>query len=177
VPAAVRGFGSAGHLARRFAGALWPGGPNPADERWARQWCSDAEAALWSRLSGPDRRHAVGVARRVVRAGQTDRPVVAAALLHDIGKVVAGLGTYGRVIATAAGLAAGPQMAESWSQRRGFTRRAGLYLRHDELGAEMLAVAGSDPLTVTWAREHHLPAERWTLPQELARILKDADDE
>jgi hypothetical protein len=27
----------------------------------------------------------------------------------------------------------------------------------------MLAFAGSDPLTVAWAREHHRPAEDWTI--------------
>jgi hypothetical protein len=53
----------------------------------------------------------------------------------------------------------------------------GLYLRHPELGAEMLELAGSDPLTVTWAREHHLPRDRWTLPAPVADALKAADDD
>jgi hypothetical protein len=103
--------------------------------------------------------------------------VVAAALLHDVGKVPAGLGTYGRVVATLAGAAAGHKMAEAWTQGRGFTRKVGLYLRHPALGGDMLALAESDPLTVTWAREHHLPQEEWTLPPAVALVLKQADDD
>jgi hypothetical protein len=140
---------------------------------------SDREHALWRRMSRVDRRHAAGVAHRVERnlGHEATPPVVAAALLHDVGKVSARLGTYGRVVATVAGMAAGRQMAEAWTQRRGFTRRVGLYLRHAELGPDMLALAGSDPLTVTWAREHHRPAEEWTLPTHIATALKDADDD
>lgn len=128
-------------------------------------------------MSRPDRRHAIAVARRVEgRLGRdATRPVLAAALLHDVGKVDAGLGAYGRVVATVSGLVAGYGTAHAWSERRGFTRRVGLYLRHPELGADMLAMAGSDPLTVTWAREHHLPESEWTLASEVAGALKAAD--
>ena len=38
-------------------------------------------------------------------------------------------------------------------------------------------MAGSDPLTVAWAREHHLPADEWTIDPELAQALHDADDD
>jgi hypothetical protein len=130
-------------------------------------------------MSQVDRRHAVGVARDVERqlGDEAAKPVLAAALLHDVGKVSSGLGTYGRVIATLAGAAAGRSMAEAWTEGKGFTRRVGLYLRHGAIGADMLAMAGSDPLTVTWAKEHHLPEEEWTLPPAVARALKAADDD
>jgi hypothetical protein len=140
---------------------------------------SEGELALWRRMSRADRRHAVGVGRRVERAlgHEAARPVLAAALLHDVGKVAAGLGTYGRVVATLAGAAAGRRTAEVWTQGKGFTRKVGLYLRHPDLGADMLAMAGSDPLTVAWARQHHRPEGEWTLPPGVARTLKDADDD
>jgi hypothetical protein len=133
-------------------------------------------------MPAADRRHAVGVARRVDAAlpadGDVDRrPVLAAALLHDVGKTVSGLGTYGRVIATVSAAVAGRDQAEAWSETRGFTRRVGLYLRHPELGGDQLALAGSAPLTVAWAREHHLPPDRWTVPADLGEILKAADDD
>ena len=56
-------------------------------------------------MSRADRRHAAGVARRVEVAlgDEATRPVLAAALLHDVGKTESGLGTYGRVIATISG--------------------------------------------------------------------------
>jgi hypothetical protein len=167
------------HLVRRFAGSLRPGGPGAADEAWARSWLTEGEQRLWGRLSGADRRHAVGVARRVsdaLGAGAT-RPVLAAALLHDVGKLDAGLGTYGRVVATLSAAVAGREAAQQWSRSRGFTRRVGLYVRHPELGGDVLALAGSDPLTVAWAREHHLPADRWTVPGDVGAALKAADDD
>jgi len=169
----------AGHLTKRFFGSLWPKGPSRENEAWVRSVLSDDEVKLWRRMSRADRRHAVGVARRVeLQLGnEATKPVLAAALLHDVGKVAAGLGTYGRVVATVAGAAAGRSMAEAWTQGKGFTRKVGLYLRHGELGADMLALAGSDPLTVSWAREHHLPEEEWTLSASVAAALKAADDD
>jgi hypothetical protein len=161
------------HLARRFAGSLSPRPPASVDEAWARSQLGEGERAVWDRLSNPDRRHAVGVARDVVArlgAGAT-RPVVAAALLHDSGKLDSGLGTFARVGATV------------WAGLRGRERaavgpsRVARYLRHDELGAAALAAAGADPLTVAWAREHHLPAAAWTLDPAIAGALKAADDD
>jgi hypothetical protein len=168
-----------GHLARRFFGSLSPRRPSRVDEAWVAETLLPGERELWARMSRADRRHAAGVARRAQRALGADatRPVLAAALLHDAGKTAASLGTYGRVVATLARTATGPAMAEHWARRRGFTRKVGLYLRHPELGGDMLQLAGSDPLTVAWAREHHLPAERWTVPAAIATALKEADDD
>lgn len=170
-------MGSTRHLVVRFFGSLWPGPPSEADEAWATSHLLPAEVEVWAVLSNPDRRHAIGVARRTVAAlgGAADRPVVAAALLHDVGKADARLGTYGRVVATVAGRVAGRDMAPIWSTKRGFTRRVGLYLRHDDLGADRLALAGSDPLTVAWAREHHLPPAEWSVPAAVGQVLKAAD--
>ena len=130
-------------------------------------------------MSGADRRHAVGVAERVERAlgHEATRPVLAAALLHDVGKVESGLGTYGRVVATLSAKAAGRSMASTWRKQRGYARKVGLYLEHDQIGADLLELAGSDPLTVAWAREHHLPESEWTLDPHLAGALKAADDD
>ena len=169
----------AGHLVRRFLTSLRPGPVAPDDDAWARRQLLPGEVALWERMSRPDRRHAVEVARRVDdgMSGSAPRAVLAAALTHDVGKVEAGLGTYGRVVATLSGAVAGHDTASLWSARRGFTRRVGLYLRHPELGADMLQLAGSDPLGVAWAREHHLPEEQWTVPVDLGRRLAEADDD
>jgi hypothetical protein len=130
-------------------------------------------------MSGADRRHAVGVAERVERAlgHEATRPVLAAALLHDVGKIESGLGTYGRVVATLSAKAAGRGMASTWRKQRGYARKVGLYLEHDQIGADLLELAGSDPLTVAWAREHHLPESDWTIEPHLADALKAADDD
>jgi hypothetical protein len=142
-------------------------------------------------MSGPDRRHAVGVARKVAQqmgnsdGGGVSTAVLAAALLHDLGKVESGFGTTSRVLATVAAIAAGRDRVARWASRASpadgalsrWKRRAGLYVTHDRIGADLLAQAGSDYLVVTWAREHHLPAERWTVERGVANVLKDADDD
>ncbi|HZT65995.1 MAG TPA: HD domain-containing protein [Acidimicrobiales bacterium] len=167
------------HLARRFFGSLSPAAPRADDEAWARSQLLHGEARLWSAMAPADRRHAAGVARRVAAALGSDatRPIVAAALLHDVGKIDAGLGTAGRVVATVAGLAGGIERAEEWAGRPGPVGRVGRYLRHPQIGADLLRQAGSDPLTVAWAAEHHRPAARWTLPPRVADALKSADDD
>jgi hypothetical protein len=168
-----------GHLTRRFVGALRPGGPGRAAESWVAEQLSPRELELWRRMPGHDRRHAVGVARRVERSlgNEATRAVLAAALLHDVGKIESDLAVYGRVVATLSARLAGHEMAADWRRGRGFTRRVGLYLHHPDIGGDLLALAGSDPLTVAWAREHHLPEDEWTVPEEIGRALKDADDD
>lgn len=167
------------HLVARFVGSLWPGGPPRAAEAWVAYQLTAGEQALWHRLSGPDRRHAHGVARRVEATLGADatRPVLAAALLHDVGKLDSGLGTAGRVVATVAAAVVGRETVTGWADRRGPVRRLGRYLCHPELGGDRLARAGSDPLTVAWTRQHHTPADRWTIPRPLADALKAADDD
>ena len=161
------------HLTRRFVGSLSTRPPAPADEAWACESLLAGERAIWSRMSNTDRRHAVGVARHVVgRLGpEATRPVVAAALLHDSGKLDSGLGTFARVAATLWAGTLGRRRAAAGSGR------VARYLRHDELGAAALADAGADPLTVAWARQHHRPAAEWTVPAPLAAALKAADDD
>lgn len=158
------------HLARRLIGSLRPGGPTAADETWAQAHLTVGERAVWRSMSGGDRRHAVGVARTTVGelGPAAASEVVAAALLHDAGKVESGLGTVARVAATL--------LAEVRGRDR-VGGRFGAYLRHDTLGADLLRRAGSAPLTVTWAAEHHLPPARWTLDPRVARALKAADDD
>lgn len=174
-------MGSTVHLISRFVGSLRPGGPSADDRRWVEGRLGPAELALWRALSGPDRRHSVAVARRVDAALGVDATdaVLAAALLHDVGKLDAGLRTGGRVVATVSGrlVRRDPDVLRAWSRGGRIARRVGLYLRHPELGAERLAIAGSDPLTVAWAREHHRPPDRCTLPRAVADALRAADDD
>lgn len=165
------------HLAGRFFGSLRARPLNEAEAQRVTEWLSPAEMVLWRRMSKADQRHAFGVANTVsdVLGTAITTPIVRAALLHDVGKVAADLGTYGRVIATLSAKVAGYEMASVWVSKRGFTRKVGLYLEHDRVGADMLAMAGSDELVVAWAREHHWAEDRWSVPHEIGRVLRAAD--
>lgn len=170
-----------GHLVGRFFASLWPFGPKTATIAWVGEYLSAAEMSLWRASSKPDRRHSAAVARRLgtllADHEPVPREVVAAALLHDIGKNVSGLGTYTRVAATLSAAVAGRETAELWVKGGGITRRIGQYLLHPQLGADLLEMAGSDPLTVSWAREHHLPSEQWSVPAHFAQALDAADND
>lgn len=104
--------------------------------------------------------------------------MLAAALLHDSGKVVSGLRTPARVAATLVWAVVDHDKAPGWERDGGTIRRKlAEYRRHPEWGAQLLADAGADPLTISWAAEHHLPAERWTVPPAIGTVLKDCDDD
>jgi hypothetical protein len=172
-----------GHLARRFFGALRPGGPSQADRAWVESVLEPAEFALWARQPAHDQRHSAGVARQVEaalaggpHAGDTRWP--ACALLHDIGKLASGLGVFGRVLATLFGRATDGAVAD-WEEQRGLRRRIALYLRHPELGADMIELAGGRPEVAHWAAAHHDPArlDPPRLPAPVVQALVAADND
>jgi len=172
-----------GHLARRFVGALRPGGPPEADRAWVESVLEPEEYALWSRQPGQDRRHTVEVARRVEAAlaggpyaGDSRWP--ACALLHDIGKLASGLGVLNRVVATLAERATGGALSD-WEEHRGLRRRIALYVRHPEIGADMIRIAGGRAEVAHWAGAHHDRArlDPTLLPAPVVAALVEADND
>ena len=172
-----------GHLARRFFGALRPGGPSQEDRAWVEAMLEPAEFALWARQPGHDQRHSAGVARQVEAAlaggpHADDSRWPACALLHDIGKLASGLGVPARVLATLVERATGGAVAD-WEEHRGLRRRIALYLRHPELGADMIELAGGRAEVVHWAGAHHdrgrLDPSLMPAPVVKALVESDAD--
>ena len=167
------------HLVRRFFGSLRPGGPSSRNTQWVESVLSPSELALWRRMSGPDRRHSAQVARAVQQSLGTEAPteVLAAALLHDVGKIHSHLRTFGRVVATLTIKTAGRDEVASWSQVGGIHRRIALYQNHPAIGGDDLELAGSHPLTTAWTREHHREASEWSVPREYATVLDACDND
>jgi hypothetical protein len=127
-------------LARRFVGSWSRAEPAAEDVDWAVVNLTEAEWRLWSQMAVQDRRHSIEVARRFVSvAPAAAQPEIAGALLHDIGKQVAGLGTFARVVATIVG--------PHGSRFRD-------YHAHERLGAELLLAAGSHPATIELVLGH-----------------------
>ena len=141
------------HLARRFVGVAVAGaaGRRRRGVGRGRSCCRRARAVVAD--ADADRRHSIEVARRFAeRRPDATRAEMAGALLHDVGKVECGLGTFGRVAATVVG----PRTAGG----------SALYHDHEPIGADLAAAAGADPVTVALI-ERHGPA---------APALHDADE-
>ena len=78
-----------------------------------------------------------------------------------------------------AGAAAGHDMAEPWSQKRGVTRKFGLHLMHPELGASRIRMCDGSREAALWAEAHQDP-ELWPstgLPDVVIEALAGADDD
>jgi hypothetical protein len=170
-----------GHLARRFVGALRHGGPSREDRAWVEAVLEPAEFTLWARQPGHDQRHSAGVARQVEAAlaggpHADDSRWLACALLHDIGKLASGLGVGTRVLATLVGRATDGAVAD-WEEHRGLRRRIALYLRHHELGADMIQLAGGRVEVAHWAGAHHDRArlDPMLMPAPVVKALVAAD--
>lgn len=122
------------HLAKRFVTSLTAAPLTAPEVREVSDVLLPTEMQLFTQFSTADQRHALVVLRRfdAIAAGA---PVAArrAALLHDIGKIEAPLGTLARVSATLLG---------------GRTARFRAYHEHEARGAALVRSAGSDGQTV-----------------------------
>ena len=141
------------HLIKRACGSLSQSPPTPHDVAIVSKVLNTAEFVMWSQMQYRDQRHSIVVLRRfdvlVPAAVAADR---AAALLHDVGKNVSGLGFVARVIATLVG-----------PRGRIFSD----YHNHENLGAELLLVI-SDPRTVELVRG--------AVVDDVSLLLRAADD-
>ena len=150
---------------------------------WASSVLTTPERALWARLSAYEQDHAVQVARRVqrrlaatVHAGE-DR-WIAAALLHDVGKLESDLSRLERVAGTLASRVVSVATARRWaSSAGGNRRRVGAYLMHGEIGARMIRNAGGREEVARWAEVHQGYRDVATagLPAAVVEALLESD--
>ena len=171
-----------GRLFRRLADTLGGARASDTDRAWVASLLEPAELALWSRLSDHDQHHAIQVARSVERrlaetpyAG--DGRWLGVALLHDVGKREAGLGTLERALGTLIGKVTSVSTARRWAAEGGAKRRLGLYLTHGAAGAAAIRAAGGREEIAAWAEVHQaLPCPALALlPGPVIKALSDAD--
>ena len=144
---------------------------HPAEEAIVDRVLPPPARDLFRAMPVADRRHGLDVAARLVAAGQDDRDLLAAALLHDAGK-----GYRLRLWHRVAGVlveAVAPRLlrrlasAEPASWRHPFH----LYLHHDAISAEMAVAAGCAPRAGSFIRNQPAQADA-----PLQAALKVADD-
>ena len=141
------------HLVKRALSSLSRRPPSPHDVSIVSEVLNTAEFDVWSEMQYRDQRHSIVVLNRfdalVPGAVGAER---AAALLHDVGKNVSGIGFMLRIVATVVG-------------PRG--RRFSEYHNHERLGADLMRSI-SDPRTVALIGG--------STNDEVSRLLQAADD-
>jgi hypothetical protein len=141
------------HLIKRAFSSWSQAPPTPHDVAIALDVLNAAEFAAWSVMQHRDQRHSIAVLRRFDALRPTAvKSERAAALLHDVGKNVSGLGFVSRVVATVVG-----------PRGRRFTD----YHDHEKLGADLMRSV-SDPRTVALIGG--------IADDEVALLLQAADD-
>jgi hypothetical protein len=123
------------------------------------RWLPAAALPLFQSMSRADQQHALRVCRGLVARGCSDADMLAAALLHDVGKaggrvpfwtrpvIVLGKRCAPRLLAR---LAAYPRAGQPrWRRSLGYA------WWHAEIGADLAAEAGLSKLAVLYIRTHH----------------------
>lgn len=122
-----------------------------------------ASLTLFHSMAAQDQRHALEVCRTLIRAGHTDSQLLAAALLHDVGKAAARLSLWQRATIVflerfaprfLARLSQSESRGYALSLPKGWRRSFIVHTRHPEIGARWAEEAGCPPLTVALIRRH-----------------------
>lgn len=150
-------------------------------EAWAdvRLVLSGPEQTLFARFSPRDQQHSYLVYRTLRDAGHDHAQLLAAALLHDIGKVRVPPSVWDRMWPVLIEKVF-PRLAARWGacEPTGWRRSFAIRHQHAAWGADMAAAAGSPPLTVLLIRRHQDPPDLGAADEtdELLRLLQWADD-
>lgn len=127
-----------------------------ADEQFAGRWLTAVEHRLFRRESVYERQHAVALARAIA-AGlpAPSRSLIAAVLLHDLGKSAAALGRWQRVGFVLLDALPGRPLRRL-REPPGRSAWYGLWVlqHHAALGAALARAAGVDE-RVAWLIDHH----------------------
>ena len=138
-----------------------------------------AQRELFYRFQANEQWHAYRVYNYLQEADQSQPDLLAAALLHDVGKTEGQLSTWDRVLVVAAERLM-PGKAKSWGQGelRSWKRPFVVRLKHAQWGAELAQSAGSSALTVDLIGRHQdpLPQDSKSIEDELLCLLQWADD-
>jgi len=134
-----------------------------------------AQLTLFLRMQPSERAHAFSVFQRLREAGYTHRELLAAALLHDVGKILYPLSIWERV-AIVLGHRFFPRLARRWGAGtpRGFRRPFVIAAQHPAWGADLIAQTSVAQGAIELIRHHQDRDKRAELP--LLGALQDADD-
>lgn len=136
---------------------------NEADYAEVARWLPPSALPLFRRMSTPEQQHALRVCRGLYATGCHEEDLLAAALLHDVGKsegrvpfwtrptIVLGKRLFPRQLKRLAAFPETKQTLPRWQRSLGYA------WWHAEIGANLAEQAGLSPRAVVYIRTHHQP--------------------
>jgi hypothetical protein len=167
---------SLAYRSAQFARAL-TAHPGPEDLALADEFLPAALRPVFRRLPRPDQAHGLAVLRRLLAHGERDPDLLAAGLLHDLGKARQPLRLTERVAIVLARTVAA-QASLRWGQGppSGWRRAFVVAARHPAWGAESIRLAGGSPTLVNLILHHQVESSQPDSPSDpLLRALQRAD--
>src|SRR5215470_1207879 len=140
--------------------------PLSAEERqWVARWLPAPALPLFQTMSAADQRHSLRVCQGLLARGCADRDLLAAALLHDVGKAQGRVPFWTRPVIVLGKLLAPGWLKHNIVHPRDFTTHHTPHWRqalsyawwHADVGAELAAQAGLSEHAVLYIRTHHQP--------------------
>jgi len=149
---------------------------DPQDLEQARSVLAPAQIKLFAGMQSGEQAHAVNVYRQLVAQGETSSDLLAAALLHDVGKSLSPLHLWERILIVLA-RAVLPAQSRRWGSLpmeglRGWRRALIIAEQHPAWGADLAAEAGASPRTVVLIRQHQEPASTVADPETKCLLSK-----
>ncbi|MGC9398573.1 MAG: HD domain-containing protein [Anaerolineae bacterium] len=130
----------------------------PVDLDYVAERLSPSLVALFRRMPRAEQHHGIDLCRALEAQGLRDPDVLAAALLHDVGKTVVTPRLWERVWVVL-GEHFLPKQAEAWGRGEPASWRRGFVVRrcHPTWGAALAERAGASARVVELIRCHHDP--------------------
>jgi hypothetical protein len=161
------------YRSRQFRLAFFGPWPPESDEALS-PYLSPSLIAIFRRMKPSEQAHSYAVLERLKTSGYTDPNLLAAALLHDVGKTVSPLSVWDRVLVVL-GRHFFPRTVKRWKdgEPHGLERPFVVAALHADWGAELASVAGASARTVDLVRRH----QDFSIPEDpLLTALQQADD-
>ncbi len=151
-----------------------------ADLALAREILTPKQMGLFRIMHPAERDHAIQVLKKLKSRGESNKDLLVAALLHDVGKSRYPLSIWERVMIVVLNRFF-PERVKQWGQgkARSWRRAFVVAAEHPIWGAQMAAESGASPLAVNLIWRHQEPPSTIPKTQEdlLLRTLQAADDD